>query len=232
MALTTLIIHCSGNRRSITTLLSACTTHKVCWSFSLIFLVRIPFSVAYFCPFLSFFLLSLFPPPPKHFVFLELGTETILPFLSFQCIFPFCVGFFPWAIKFTLRDTHQFYSKHSQWFWFWFFFFLNPLAFVLFWSCVCILSDVSISLLSAHFLVKPFISEAGTPLKVSEAKMAFDTKAALVWNGREKCGQQHTSMSAGGCTRKKCQTKPKCPWFVGKNDSWKEEHRSAPKSRV
>ncbi|POI26264.1 hypothetical protein CIB84_009987, partial [Bambusicola thoracicus] len=26
MALTTLIIHCSGNRRSITTLLSACTT--------------------------------------------------------------------------------------------------------------------------------------------------------------------------------------------------------------
>lgn len=73
---------------------------------------------------ISFFFSSspLPPPPPKHFVFLELGTETILSFLSFQCIFPFCVGFFPWAIKFTLSDTHQFYSKHSQWFWFWFFF--------------------------------------------------------------------------------------------------------------
>lgn len=80
MALTTLIIHCSGNRRSITTLLSACTTHKVCWSFSLIFLVRIPFSVAYFCPFLSFFLLSLFPPPPQTLCFFGTGHRNDPPF--------------------------------------------------------------------------------------------------------------------------------------------------------
>lgn len=48
----------------------------------------------------------------------------------------------------------------------------------------------SLSLLSAHFLVKPFISETGTPVKVSEAEMALATKAALILNGIEKCGQQ------------------------------------------
>lgn len=181
---------------------------------------------------ISFFFSSFLPSPPlphTHFVFWSWAQKRSS--LSFQCIFPFSVGFFPWAIKFTLRDTHQFYSKHSQWFWFWFF--LIPLLLYCF-GLVCVFCQMYpfLSLLSAHFLVKPFISEAGTPLKVSEAKMAFDTKAALVWNGREKCGQQHTSMSSGGCTRKKCQTKRKHPWSVGKNDSWRKEHRWAPKSRV
>lgn len=97
MALTTLIIHCSGNRRSITTLLSACTTHKVCWSFSLIFLVRIPFSVAYFGPFLSFFFffLFLFLSPHTHTFFFGTGHKKRsppLPFISmhfsiFQMLF-------------------------------------------------------------------------------------------------------------------------------------------------
>lgn len=61
----------------------------------------------------------------------------------------------------------------------------------------------SLSLLSAHFLVKPFISEAGTPLKVSEAEMALATEAALVLNGIEKCGQQG-GKKGGGKIKQNC----------------------------
>lgn len=150
MALTTLIIHCSGNRRSITTLLSACTTHKVCWSFSLIFLVRIPFSVAYFCPFLSFFLLSFSPPPSltHTLCFLELGTKTILPFIS--------VHFSIFCRLFSMSNQVHF-ERHSSVLLKAFtvvliLIFFNPLAFVLFWSCVRVLSDVSIPL----FVVSTF----------------------------------------------------------------------------
>lgn len=195
MALTTLIIHCSGNRRSITTLLSACTTHKVCWSFSLIFLVRIPFSVAYFGPFLSFFSSFYFFSPHAHTLFfLELGTKrrsSPLPFISMHLSIFQMLFFHEQSNSLWKTFVSFIQSIHSILI---LIFFFSLLALVLFWTCVCVCvfcqTHPFLSLLSAHFLVKPFISETGAPLKVSEAKLAFATKAALIWNGLQKCGRQ------------------------------------------
>lgn len=105
MALTTLIIHCSGNRRSITTLLSACTTHKVCWSFSLIFLVRIPFSVAYFLP-ISFFFSS-FPFPLTHTLFFGTGHRNDPPF-------PFISVHFSILCRLFSMSNQVHFERHSS----------------------------------------------------------------------------------------------------------------------
>lgn len=156
MALTTLIIHCSGNRRSITTLLSACTTHKVCWSFSLIFLVRIPFSVAYFGPFLSFFFSSFFSPHTHTLFFFGTGHKKRsppLPFISmhlsiFQMLFFHERSNSLWK---TLVSFSQ--SIHSVLILV-FFYSVSLLlyCFGLVCVCVCVLSDASIPL----FVVSTF----------------------------------------------------------------------------
>lgn len=103
---------------------------------------------------ISFFFFFLFFSPHTHtLVFFGTGhkKKNPLPFLSFQCIVPFSGGFFSMSNKIHFERPSVLLKAFIVVLILITFYF-NFLTFVLFWSCVCILLDVSIPL----FVVSAF----------------------------------------------------------------------------